>query len=44
MNDPWGTLYEMFCGVKAPPTGTFGVLSYAQDRQRGTPDDIATWD
>jgi prepilin-type N-terminal cleavage/methylation domain-containing protein len=43
MNDPWGTLYEMFCGAKAPPAEPFGVLSYAQDRTRGTDDDIASW-
>jgi len=45
MNDPWGTAYEMLCGRAAPPPAQgFGVLSYANDRTRGTDDDIASWD
>ncbi len=44
MNDTWGTDYEMFCGPTAPPTENFGVLSYAQDRTRGTADDINSWE
>jgi prepilin-type N-terminal cleavage/methylation domain-containing protein len=43
MNDPWGTAYEMFCGATAPTTADFGVLSHAQDRTRGTTDDIPSW-
>jgi hypothetical protein len=40
--DPWGSPYVLLCGDASPVTGV-GVMSLGPDRERGTDDDITSW-
>jgi general secretion pathway protein G len=45
--DPWGTPYKIFCGAGNLPASVksgIAVMSFGEDRQEGTPDDIKSWE
>lgn len=45
VKDPWGTPYKMLCGQNLP-AGARGlaVMSFGEDQQEGTADDIKSWE